>query len=395
MIKTTKDIKCRGIRVALTGKGHCYFVTGSGDNREERTHTQLYASCKKTVWGNVFKTPVMDEAGENVVFGPPWAPDEGVLSVVMDNAQESVIVRIMDYDWGKSDDILGEVHLHINDYIGRGEVAVPLTRNGGKEKGEVLLSMDWEDSVNGKKTLRLRIVTATGLRKADTFGKNDVYVQAYAVTSDMHIVPGKALPVVNESLILPASDMSLPFSFQLPEDLPSTIVCGYRSYIAYSVYANIDIAWKLDVTTRVFFTVIQPNAVASMMRPLSAQISKEMYPMFCCCPCICAPSSGHVVANVSTDRTAYAPGEKIRVAFTTECLPPEARDRIIDVSVRLIQYLTMYAEGHTHTRSRQFGELVKVDKDNSEGATFTMPSLPPSYSGGLGEWCCNWIFCCG
>ncbi len=65
-------------------------MTGSGDNKETRTHSQLYASHKKTVWGNVYKTPIIDEAGENAVFGPPWAPDEGVLSVVLEDSMTSL-----------------------------------------------------------------------------------------------------------------------------------------------------------------------------------------------------------------------------------------------------------------------------------------------------------------
>ena len=77
-IRTRQNISCRGIRVTLNGKGHSYFHTGSGKNRQMHEHTQIYTTCKRTVWGNVMKTPIQQDAGENAIFGPPWAPDEGV-----------------------------------------------------------------------------------------------------------------------------------------------------------------------------------------------------------------------------------------------------------------------------------------------------------------------------
>ena len=50
----------------------------------------------------------------------------------------------MDYDWGKKDDILGEIHADIRNFVDRGVMEVPLTRNGHPEKGIIRLSMSWE-----------------------------------------------------------------------------------------------------------------------------------------------------------------------------------------------------------------------------------------------------------
>jgi hypothetical protein len=121
----------------------------------------------------------------------------------------------MDYDWGKKDDLLGEVLIspesHLLPTPGQ-PISFPLTRKGKTEKGEVTLSCTFEDTAHavmagaesaninigdvstaGLAVLRLKCHQATGLRKADWFGKNDVYVQAYIVPRDTST--SEALPV--------------------------------------------------------------------------------------------------------------------------------------------------------------------------------------------------------
>lgn len=54
----------------------------------------------------------IDGAGAVGHFGPPWSPNEGVLLVpVPNNGSRSLVLRVMDEDWGtgKADDKLGEV----------------------------------------------------------------------------------------------------------------------------------------------------------------------------------------------------------------------------------------------------------------------------------------------
>ena len=97
---------------------------------------------------------------------------------------ETLAVRVMDYDWGKRDDMLGECVVRLGELMsqtilaGGQPVSMPLYRKGrGGEFGEVTLS-----AARGAAGLVvLRCHQATGLRKGDWFGKNDVYVQAYVV----------------------------------------------------------------------------------------------------------------------------------------------------------------------------------------------------------------------
>ncbi len=78
----------------MQGKGYCHFVTRHGDNTEHHYHTQFYTNCRRTFFGNVNKTPVINEAGENAIFGPPWAPDEGVLYINLPFGVKSETKRI-------------------------------------------------------------------------------------------------------------------------------------------------------------------------------------------------------------------------------------------------------------------------------------------------------------
>jgi hypothetical protein len=86
-------------------------------------------------------------------------------------------------------------------------------------------------------------------------------------------------------VFLPAGDMVIPFSFQLPPDMPSSIARG-DEYVAYSIYANIDVAWKQDPSTRAFFTVMQPHPAYRFLYPLSRGVNRDLYPQ-CCIPPFC------------------------------------------------------------------------------------------------------------
>lgn len=143
IMETTTDLKCKGIRITLQGKGFSHVIRGSGDDKKDYFNTKYYAYCKHTIWGGLHKTPVLNEAGTNAFYGPPWAPDEGVMNIPIPMGEHRIIVRVMDYDWCKKDDLLGEVCVEIDSIIGRGQVEIPLTRNGHPEKGTINLSAAW------------------------------------------------------------------------------------------------------------------------------------------------------------------------------------------------------------------------------------------------------------
>lgn len=400
MVQSQQYIKCRGIRITMKGKGRSRFTTGSGMNRLTHSKTQVYCQVKRTVWGSVEKTPVLEEAGENAVFGPPWAPEEGVLYIPVSDNQFDVIVRVMDYDWGNKEDLLGEVHIDIRRFLDQPNVThtLPLTRNGQVDKGTLSFSVRWEtDNVNVEarnrltRTLRLQIFSALGLRNAEAVGKNDVYLQAYAVSASS-IAPGAASNVPAETSDLPPCSMEIPFSFQLPLDLPSTMIYNSNNHITYSVYANIDIAWKVDISHRVFFTVIQPSAAVCHLTPLYRTVEARIHPQccvfpFCCCsfPLSCCGAYGHMKLMAYLDRASYAPGELMRLLVKLDASSVTCcHTGRMTVCAVLERVTTLSAHGHTHTDVSAVSQPHDVHCFN-ESFDIEVPSLPPTYLGGLGQ----------
>ena len=61
-----------------------------------------------TLFGNFFNSDIIDEGGSDPVFGE--AMGEGTIYIPCEEeaGPRQLIVRVMDYDWGKRDDLLGK-----------------------------------------------------------------------------------------------------------------------------------------------------------------------------------------------------------------------------------------------------------------------------------------------
>lgn len=81
IVETTTDLKCRGIRIGVQGEGYGHCSRGKQEDRKDYYNRKYYCFCIKTMWGKLHKTPVIEEAGENALFGSPWSPDEGVMDI--------------------------------------------------------------------------------------------------------------------------------------------------------------------------------------------------------------------------------------------------------------------------------------------------------------------------
>eukprot|EP00980_Cylindrotheca_fusiformis_P015099 scaffold4166_cov95-Cylindrotheca_fusiformis.AAC.1 len=189
-------VKCRSVSVQFNGQAKIHWHTGSGDDRSDYDGNTLFEDQRYTIRGNFYKTGLLDNAGENAYFDK--IHNLGVIQIPcssQETQQLQLIVRVMDYDWGRKDDLLGEVLLDVPALAKSGEKqSFPLTREGRSEKGEATMSAKYmpydalfpTTSQSGTKIsgdihqdycLILHIHQATGLRKADWAGKNDVYVQ--------------------------------------------------------------------------------------------------------------------------------------------------------------------------------------------------------------------------
>ena len=281
---TTEPIECRGIRADVRGEGSSRFITGSGDNKETRTHKSTYWRETHTLWGPFHRTEEIDDAGTHAIFGSPWAPNEGVLHIPIEDASAQLIVRVMDEDYGKRDDLLGEIVVTPKKLVeqsqdGATEVILPLMRNGktASHKGDdsiLVVKAMWVDLPGLGQRLRLVCVRANHLRKADwgLLAKNDVYVQAYHPPPGSVVDTSKSLPLPDKKAVLPPGQYTFTLPpLKLPDDLPASkeamMGFGPGNYVRYYITAKIDIAWWVDPMTRAAFSVAPLRATLTSAEP--------------------------------------------------------------------------------------------------------------------------------
>lgn len=245
---------------------------------------------------------------------------------------------------------------------------------------------------------------ALDLRSGDWFGKNDVYVQAYAAPTGVLININKALPEPVMEIVLPVGQFNIPFSFQLPSDLPSSMVSVSKSdYVAYSVYAHIDIAWKVDPSTRKFFTVMQHHNPTLYSTPTERfDDHYHIYPTLCC-TCSCFGDRGRLLTKLSIDRSAYAPGEQAILHLEINSDWVGLSTNLLSMTCTFDQVVECWADNISMPYRRPLTQpyiinmlpthASAISPSSSNTAGFhivrdipvTIPIAPPSYMGGLGK----------
>lgn len=390
-IQSRSEVKCSALCIKLDGRGQSSFSTQTRDVR----HRHAYALEQQVLWGPIHKTPVKDGAGTNVVFCPPWSPEDGILRLVLKKTVQEVIVRVMHYEWGKPDVVIGEALLDVKSYVGRGFLEIPLT-NGKRLDGCGFASMalSWESDprkleyiqmTGNQSCLKVHVLKTTGLRKVSWTGTNNVFVQTYALPEGSEVVKGQNLPVC-EGLLFPASTLLIRFKFELPSDLPSSCIVDSGNYVNYSIYAFFDVGLKSNYSTRAFFTVIQPAASATMLRPVN--ITPSTYPItgqFCCCSVPLCCRYGNINVSGSLERGGYAPGEIIRINLQLQDYRWEnVGEYVKPLNVFLTRVVDAWAEGKRTVFSRAVAYKLDIVYSRSSTINIQVPSIPPSYSGGVG-----------
>jgi hypothetical protein len=390
-----------------------HWHTGSGDNRRDYSGRTLFQEQRQVLWGKFFKSGLLNEAGANADFDQ--IQNSGLITIPIDNLyskQVMLIVRVLDYDWGKRDDLLGELELNAAALAESGKLQTfPLTRNGKAEQGEITLSakiVPYEamypmKSVSGVEVsplvyrpnvLVLRVHQATNLRKADWIGKNDVYVQAYEVRSEDPIQPGKALPKPDKQMVLPMGETVFPFAVQLRHDAPGSaeLRVGDHSWVRYYVQAYVDFAnWKDPCFKR--FIQVLPNRPLPTLRLLSPYLSESMnQPLHTCC-CFqgkCNQVNGLISIRLQSDRLAYAPGESIDLTGSeihNESSVALMAWGILKCHIMLRAYL-----GSTTTRSVDYTlftlpvppkSITQMENEDGALGTAVIPAVFPSFFGGV------------
>lgn len=110
LLTISSQVTCRGVKIKLQGEGHCYWETGSGDNKREYTGHRSYVNSRQTLVGNFYPTECLSNAGEAAFWDPETGGGDMAVPIEDGNwADIALAVRVMDYDWGKKDDLLGDV----------------------------------------------------------------------------------------------------------------------------------------------------------------------------------------------------------------------------------------------------------------------------------------------
>ena len=409
-LETTQDIKCRSVKFRIVGEGFCKFKYQRGGETETATHEITYFRETHTLWGRFFRTETIDGGGQNVIFGPPYSPNEGVMMIPCKEQEAPLICRVMDEDWGKKDDVVGEVVIKspavlVKDCAAAeatnpdGTVTLDLRYKGKEGNGTITLSARWQQTSDGTPTLQVKVRSALGLRQAEwgiSGGKNDVYVQIYPA-ADMEWDEAKALPEPPKSEVLPAGQ----YTFDIPElKLPDKLPCTFEPFkgnykkdghVRYYVEASIDIAWEFDPFVRIPFSVSSrlPSALISGSVPCSVP-EQLTYPTCCCgCICCCADPTGTVAMEVMLSSNGGAPGEWLVVSGTLT----NGTANELALTVTLVQTAQLKAEGLTSELVDEW-VLMKLPIAGKEGADaetkpveifepFMIPTVPSSYHGGM------------
>ena len=306
------------------------------------------------MWGTVFKTAPVMNAGANCVWGSTWAPTEGHIVMPLRGDRGSLVaLRVLDFDFGQRDDVLGECLVDVDALLAApGQVAtLPLCRVQGlmRKYGPQVVSgqpsvvtlcafpeppeqgVPADFACQGMRRVRICLISAINLRSADILGGNDVYCQLWEVAGTAE--QGKPLPEPPARVTMPqALDLSFPFSFQLPANLPSTLEDVPDldwGFVRCSVYAHIDIAWSLNPSVRAFISVVQPvpASLPRLLMPVGASGTKPVYGVHCDCCCDCcllcfgpaccenkSDRKGDAALEVQLLRSGMAPGELVPFA---------------------------------------------------------------------------------
>jgi hypothetical protein len=72
---------CRSILLTCAGKAKVHWHTDSGESRNDYHGVKHFMESRRTLYGNFYKTTILDNAGENAYFGGAFGDGDMVCSM--------------------------------------------------------------------------------------------------------------------------------------------------------------------------------------------------------------------------------------------------------------------------------------------------------------------------
>jgi hypothetical protein len=83
---------CRSILLTCAGKARVHWHTGGGDNRNDYDGVKYFMENKRTLYGNFYKTTILDNAGDHAYFGGAFG--DGDMVRTMNNIYYACMIPV-------------------------------------------------------------------------------------------------------------------------------------------------------------------------------------------------------------------------------------------------------------------------------------------------------------
>ncbi|XP_067664748.1 arrestin domain-containing protein 3-like [Haliotis asinina] len=237
------------------------------------------------------------------------------------------------------------------------------------------VTVDLNDTMK-MRGIRLRFEGKAKVEWEEGSGDNEKHYSAKEkYFKDDILLDGRGSEASGAELHLAAGLHTYPFTYQLPEQIPSSFEAKYGN-VRYFAKCIIDKPWKFDHETMKPFTVIYPldlNEDESALMPVKESNSKTV-------GCLCC-ESGPINATFAIDRQGYVPGEAIILKAEIDNM---SNGQIESSSVTLTMETTFRVKHKTKYKQNKVaklkhGSILMGEHDYWNGDQLVIPPLPPSY----------------